>query len=387
MSGNSTPDKRLSWSSPDGKTLAIRRLRVADLDSVYALSGEQLNAAMAPIETARRVLEQNADTIWGVFEGVSPEEKLVGFLSFLMLNQEGAALLKRDAFDALDPDPRYLVDTGTKPAAVYVWLIVARGLAAVAVPLTTQAMGKLYADVPLYGRAATEAGAKGFRAFGYTPAHQDRPDLGNLFVLNRSPSPTEVAARPNDADIRIKIAHSSVEVEHARAVRAAVFIAEQNCPYAEEFDGNDHTATHVVAYVDGEPAATLRLRYFGTFVKIERLAVIRRFRGQSVADEIAKFAIDFLARKGFRTGYGHPQLRILPFWERHGFHLIKDIERFSFSDHEYLAVDGDLPARDDAITVYSDPMLIVRPEGEWDTPGVLDRSAARPATNPHMEGA
>jgi hypothetical protein len=31
----------------------------------------------------------------------------------------------------------------------------------------------------------------------------------------------------------------------------------------------------------------------------------------------------------------------------------------------------------------SDPYLIVRPEGYWDAPGALDRSAERPATNPH----
>ena len=40
-------------------------------------------------------------------------------------------------------------------------------------------------------------------------------------------------------------------------------------------------------------------------------------------------------------------------------------------------------ARTDAITVMSDPYVIVRPEGRWDTPGALDNSAARPATNPH----
>jgi hypothetical protein len=31
----------------------------------------------------------------------------------------------------------------------------------------------------------------------------------------------------------------------------------------------------------------------------------------------------------------------------------------------------------------SDPYVIVRPEGSWDTPDVLDESAERPPTNPH----
>ncbi|MEB3904248.1 hypothetical protein OSH39_02650 [Mycobacterium ulcerans] len=39
--------------------------------------------------------------------------------------------------------------------------------------------------------------------------------------------------------------------------------------------------------------------------------------------------------------------------------------------------------RSDAITLASDPYLLLRPEGAWDDPGVLERSAARPATNPY----
>jgi hypothetical protein len=32
-----------------------------------------------------------------------------------------------------------------------------------------------------------------------------------------------------------------------------------------------------------------------------------------------------------------------------------------------------------ALTIRADPLQIIRPEGDWDQPGVLDRSASRPA--------
>ena len=35
-----------------------------------------------------------------------------------------------------------------------------------------------------------------------------------------------------------------------------------------------------------------------------------------------------------------------------------------------------------AITLDSDPYVIIRPEGDWDRPGVLDMSAGRPVSSP-----
>jgi hypothetical protein len=58
-------------------------------------------------------------------------------------------------------------------------------------------------------------------------------------------------------------------------------------------------------------------------------------------------------------------------------------KRFTFSDHEYVETIRELTPPADAVTIDSDPMVILRPEGAWDRPGVLDHSAGRPATNPH----
>jgi hypothetical protein len=53
------------------------------------------------------------------------------------------------------------------------------------------------------------------------------------------------------------------------------------------------------------------------------------------------------------------------------------------SDHEYIEVERRLTPPADALTIDSDPLVLLRPEGLWDRPGVLDRSVNRPATNPH----
>ena len=65
----------------------------------------------------------------------------------------------------------------------------------------------------------------------------------------------------------------------AIAIRGAIYMAEQRCPFEEEFDGNDFSATHLICHKNGEPVGCMRIRYFAGFAKLERLAVRQEGRG------------------------------------------------------------------------------------------------------------
>ncbi len=189
-------------------------------------------------------------------------------------------------------------------------------------------------------------------------------------------------ATPAGSDgITVKVAGSIEELMQAFVIRGAVFLSEQKCPYAEEFDGNDFTATHLIAMVGDEPAATMRLRWFADFAKLERVAVRQEFRTTLAARRLVRFGIELCRRKGYRTLYGHAQRRLVPFWRRYGFRPMDDGD-FHFSDHEYVAMCCAMQPGDDVIDLKSDPLVLCRPEGDWDRPGVLDHSAARAPTNP-----
>jgi predicted GNAT family N-acyltransferase len=392
MGENVNKNKRLVWTSADGAYHFVRQLLVEELDSVYAINQAQLNASVAPIEVAKAVLEYNSDAFWGVYNATDAEGSgaaLVGYSAFLMLNEDGADALRQDRFDPFHPSIAHLASTGERPALVYMWAVVARGLGAMAIPITTNAMGSLYAGLPLYGTAATEAGAHAMRSFGMKPAHEGKDGVGCLYWLDRSHALKAEEELPTNLTPRTKvvIATTSDEIEKVWAIRATVFMGEQHCPYGEEFDGNDRTATHVLGHVDGEPAGTMRIRYFSDFVKIERLAVLRRYRGTHIASEIVETGLEFCRRKGFRKMYGHAQVRLLPFWARFGFAPIGSAPAFAFSDHEYIEVEGELPAHADPITAKSGPNLFLRPEGQWNVPGILELSAARRPTNPNRDRA
>jgi predicted GNAT family N-acyltransferase len=389
MRENGNANKTLSISLPDGRIVYTRQLPLEALDAVYELNSAQLDATVADIEVARGVLAQNSDAFWAVYcadDARGKNQKLVGYASFLMLNTEGAIAIRDGSFDRGNPPLSQLVPTGQRPAAVYMWAIVAKKFGATAIPLTTHAIGALYRGLPVYGTAATDSGRRALLNYGFTPLCEGKDGLGEIFWSDNSTiggQSTRNSPPVQTSRFQVHIGGSGDEVQKAFAIRAAVFMAEQACPYDEEFDGNDHTATHVVGLVDGEPAATLRIRYFAEFVKIERLAVLPRYRGTLIAKEVVEAAISFCRRKGYRRMYGHAQKRLLSFWGRYGFRPIDGADLFNFSDHEYVEVEGELPPHASAITTRSGPAVFLRPEGRWDVPCVLEHSAARPATNPH----
>ena len=161
----------------------------------------------------------------------------------------------------------------------------------------------------------------------------------------------------------------------AYAVRIAVYIEGQDCPWDEEFDGNDQVATHVLAQLDGEPVGCIRLRFFAGFAKLERLAVRDCFRGRGFADPLVRFAVDHVARKGYDTLVLHAQAGRESFWAQYGFAPIAGRRTFDFSGVDYTEMAVELMPAADPASLSWDAMRHNRPEGDWDRPGVLEDSA------------
>ena len=187
---------------------------------------------------------------------------------------------------------------------------------------------------------------------------------------------------PNRPATRVKVARSMEELMQAFVVRAAVFMSEDSYTYAEEFDGNDFTATQILGLVGDEPAATIRVRYFAGFAKPERLAVRREFRKSGVAADVIAFAIELCREKGYTKVYGHAEKGLVPFWERFGFTRMGRPEFLSLDNKRYIEIERDLDPLPDALTMKNDPNLLLRPEGEWRKRSVPDCSVERPALNP-----
>jgi predicted GNAT family N-acyltransferase len=188
--------------------------------------------------------------------------------------------------------------------------------------------------------------------------------------------------RRNQPVVTIKLASTSDELLQCYALRAAVFMGEQQCPYREEFDGNDYSASHLILYVDGEPAASMRVRWFAGFAKLERAIILKRYRSMGLFVPFVDWAKRFAAQKGYPKAYLHGQKRLWEIFERQGFHKVNE-QPFHFSDHEYGAFAADLDVAEDAPSVLTDPMVLNRPEDQLHRPGILEESMERGASNPH----
>jgi predicted GNAT family N-acyltransferase len=81
----------------------------------------------------------------------------------------------------------------------------------------------------------------------------------------------------------VRPARDASEIDAALALREAVFCGEQGVSLADELDGRDDEAVHLVVIEDGAVIGTCRLLADGTTVKLARMAVAREARGRGLA--------------------------------------------------------------------------------------------------------
>ncbi|MGY6547495.1 MAG: GNAT family N-acetyltransferase [Roseinatronobacter sp.] len=104
------------------------------------------------------------------------------------------------------------------------------------------------------------------------------------------------------------------------ALRRAVFIEEQAVPEAEELDGLDTEALHLLAQRGTEPVGCTRLLIAGDTGKIGRVCVLAHARGQGIGTALMVAALDTLAAQpGVRRAKLGAQTHALDFYLRLGF--------------------------------------------------------------------
>jgi predicted GNAT family N-acyltransferase len=361
---------------------------------------KEIGPDVASFDAVRCVYAHNPDTFWGIYRAQDEhrhDPKLVAFISYLPLNEAGYAALKNKTLTGRNPDLSLVAKPGETLSALYLWAMVTPGTGNLALMLTAHAMGLETCErLPVFGWISTEAALNAIKHSSKSQEIED-PQIGSAFELKypekyrfqrralkiiegEKPKARHSRSKPK---LEATLVSTPDQFAKVMAIRAAVFMIEQICPYEEEFDGNDYAGAHVLGTVNGEPAAVLRIRYFANFVKLERLAVLPRFRRTLIAISVVEHALEICRRKGYRKMYGQSQTRLVSFWERFGFKPMAKNKQLVFSDHEYVEIMGDIAPHADPLTLDSDPHVLIRPEGRWDTPGVLDLSAARPPTNPH----
>lgn len=379
-------------SAKFAKRLVLFRADPSMLDNLLDLARPHI-PGMADGDVVRKVLRHNPDCVWVVSRkhGFDPAAPIgEGFIAMLPLTAKGLHRLATKAFNGADPDLALIAKPGERPAGLYMWATYAPGILAGGISLFMDEVASApYDGVNLYSRPNTPEGVRYNEALGLRKG----PTVGaivapHLYEFVRAPKrPPLYDSYRGDANpgLTVAVARSFEDLMKVVSIRSAVYIGEQECPYDEEFDGNDASSAHLIGYAGREPVGCIRVRYFADFAKIERLAVRKEFRTTRMSFQLVRAAIELCQMKGYRRLYGHAQRRLVNFWSRFGFHEFEGGRDLVFSDFDYVEMVADIQPHPDAVRIGGDPYKVIRPEGRWHRPGILEESASRDVTRPSVE--
>ena len=114
----------------------------------------------------------------------------------------------------------------------------------------------------------------------------------------------------------IEIAKWPQDSATIKDIRRKVFVIEQGVEPEIEWDGRDHTCTHVIARIDGEPIGTGRIMPSG---HIGRLAVLNNQRGKQIGKGLLELLIAIAKQQGLEEVYLNSQVQAVGFYEQYGF--------------------------------------------------------------------
>ncbi len=114
-------------------------------------------------------------------------------------------------------------------------------------------------------------------------------------------------------------------LDRCHAVRAVVFIEEQGVPAEIERDGRDDACRHALATEGGVDVGVARLRPYDGRAKVERVAVLRPWRGLGVGEALMA-SVEAMARDdGHAEVVLNAQLQVVPFYLRLGYTPTSDV--------------------------------------------------------------
>lgn len=125
--------------------------------------------------------------------------------------------------------------------------------------------------------------------------------------------------------MKIQIVQTPKEKQQAFSVRSTVFVKEQHVPEEIEVDAHDETAIHFIVFTDRQhPVAASRVRFVDQAGKLERICVLKEFRGASIGSELIKKMEESIVARGYSFATLHAQTHATSFYEQLGYVITSD---------------------------------------------------------------
>ena len=138
-------------------------------------------------------------------------------------------------------------------------------------------------------------------------------------------------------DVNVKIVKSHSEKELVLSIRKDVFIRGLNIPEYLEIDKNEDMATYVLAYVKNKPVGTARWRKTKKGIKLERFAVLEKYRSNGIGTKMTKFILKNLEET--QLIYLYAQDSAIKFYKKLGFKSIGNLFKEVGINHQEMIYD------------------------------------------------
>ena len=129
------------------------------------------------------------------------------------------------------------------------------------------------------------------------------------------------------------------DIATCQALRRVVFIDEQGVSLADEVDGRDGEARHLLAWHGGVAVGTARLLVKGEVGKVGRVCVVKDARGLGLGADLIRAAVEvFRGVPGVRTVKLGAQIHALGFYERLGFAAVGPVYMDAGIEHRDMVL-------------------------------------------------
>jgi len=122
-----------------------------------------------------------------------------------------------------------------------------------------------------------------------------------------------------DKNLEIRMIKNRQELNEVLKIREIVFVKGQNCPWECEMDGLDEEAEHIIVKYCGKTIGCARIRFLENRAKLERVALLKEYRGRGFGKEMMKYLIRHCKRRKVEEIFLHSQLYVKDFYKKFGF--------------------------------------------------------------------
>jgi predicted GNAT family N-acyltransferase len=124
--------------------------------------------------------------------------------------------------------------------------------------------------------------------------------------------------------VEIIVVQNEAELKQAYAVRNSVFVDEQNVDPDIEIDEHEDEAIHFVGFKNNEPIAASRLRFVDGYGKLERICVLKDFRGRLFGTKIISNMEQTIKENGYDKAKLNAQTHAEAFYHSLGYRTMSE---------------------------------------------------------------